>query len=128
MREAVSLADLYARFSDRVQFLMIYIREAHPTDGWDVGSSYRTDDPRTLEARRAVAGDCETALQYGIKTYVDEMDDAVMTAYAAWPERLYLVDATGHVAHAGGRGPWGFKPSELRTAIEALEAAFETEP
>ena len=30
----MSLSDIYKKFSDRVQFLVIYIREAHPTDGW----------------------------------------------------------------------------------------------
>ncbi len=34
-------------------------------------------DPKTIEERRAVAGECEEALQYGIRTYADEMDDAV---------------------------------------------------
>jgi hypothetical protein len=120
VREAVSLADLYARYSDSVQFLMIYIREAHPTDGWDVGSQYRTHDPVTIDERRRAANDCETALQHGIRTYVDEMHDPVMTAYAAWPERLYLVDTKGHIAYAGGLGPWGFKPAELKRAIEAM--------
>ena len=118
----MSLRDLYAEYSDRVQFLMIYIREAHPTDGWDVGSQYRTHDPKTLEERRQVAADCEIALQYGIHTYVDEMDDAVMTAYAAWPERLYLIDKEGLVAYAGARGPWGFKPAELKEAIDHIIA------
>jgi hypothetical protein len=58
------------------------------------------------------------ALQYGIRTYVDEMDDGVMTAYAAWPERLYLVDQDGRVRYAGGLGPSGFKPAELKEAVE----------
>jgi hypothetical protein len=50
------------------------------------------------------------------------MDDAVMTAYAAHPDRLYLVDSDGRVAYAGGRGPWGFKPDELKAAMdETLE-------
>ena len=48
-------------------------------------------DPQTIEERRAVAGECETALQYGIQTYVDEMDDYVNRTYAAWPTRLYLM-------------------------------------
>ena len=100
---------------------MIYIREAHPTDGWDVGSKYRTHDPVTLEERRKVANDCATALQHGIKTYVDEMDDGVMIAYAAWPERLYLIDINGQVIYASGPGPWGFKPDELGDAIEQLK-------
>lgn len=74
--------------------------------------------PKTLEERRAVAGRCEAALQYGIRTYVDEMDDAVNKAYAAAPTRLYLVGLDGRVVYAGGLGPFGFKPAELGAAIE----------
>jgi hypothetical protein len=48
------------------------------------------------------------------------MDDAVMQAYAAWPDRLYLVDLDGRVVYAGGRGPWGFKPGELKAAVDEL--------
>ena len=66
MREAVSLRDLYAQYNDHVQFLVIYIREAHPVDGWDVGSANRIYDPQTIEERRKVAGMCEVSLQYGI--------------------------------------------------------------
>ena len=75
-------------------------------------------DPKTIEERRTVAGQCETALSYGIATLVDEMDDAVMTAYAAWPDRLYLVGLDGHVAYAGGRGPFEFKPQALKKAMD----------
>lgn len=117
----MGLRDLYAEYSDRVQFLMIYIREAHPVDGWHIGS-HDIHDPTTIEERRAVAGQCEEAMQYGIRTYVDEMDDAVMTAYAAHPDRLYLVDVDGRVAYAGGRGPFGFDPGELKEAMEGLLA------
>ena len=97
---------------------MIYIREAHPVDGWDLGKDHGIHDPKTIEERRSVAGECEEAMAYGIKTVVDEMDDAVMTAYVAWPERLYFVDIDGKIAYASGPGPWGFKPEELKTAID----------
>jgi hypothetical protein len=119
----VSLRDLYGQYSNRVQFLAIYIREAHPADGWRVR---KTDiyDPKTMEERRGVAGGCAAALQYGIPTLVDGMDDAVMTAYAAWPERLYLVDLDGRVAYAGGPGPFWFKPKELKKAIDAFLADY----
>ena len=59
-------------------------------------------------------------MRYGIRTYVDEMHDPVMTAYAAWPERLYLVDKIGQIAYVGGEGPFGFKPSQLKEAIAKL--------
>jgi hypothetical protein len=124
---------LYRKYHDRVQFLAIYIREAHPVDGWWFGEGIQARlmrryapkvamdvyDPQTVEERRAVAGRCQDSLQYGIRTYVDEMDDPVSKAYAANPTRLYLVGEDGQVAYAGGLGPRGFKPAELGEAIES---------
>jgi hypothetical protein len=129
----VSLHELFHKYHGRVQFALIYIREAHPADGWGlgggipglvlkaVGSKAATDvhDPRTIEERRAVAMDCEAALQYGIRTYVDGIDDRVNKAYAAMPTRMYLIGENGRVAYAGGIGPYGFSPAKLRAAIEA---------
>ena len=123
-----------------MQFLSIYINEAHPVDGWWFGKGVlgyamklarlkaATDvyDPTTIEERRAVAGQCEEALQYGIHTYVDEMDDAVNKAYAAWPTRLYLVGLDGRIVYAGGLGPFGFKPGEFGEAIDSYLDRLET--
>ena len=106
-----------------MQFLVIYIREAHPVDGWRLDSDHDIYDPKTIEERRKLAGTCETAMQHSIRTYVDEMDDEVMTSYAAWPERLYLIGRDGRVAYAGGRGPMGFEPAELKDAIDNLLAS-----
>jgi hypothetical protein len=99
---------------------MIYIREAHPTDGWRIPvlGQVQFADPKTIEDRRDLAGQCEETVRQGIPTLVDEMDDAVMTAYAAWPDRLYLVGLEGEVVYAGGIGPFGFEPDELKRAIE----------
>jgi hypothetical protein len=75
-------------------------------------------DPKNIEERRAVAGECQTALQYGIRTYVDEMDNHVNDTYAAWPTRLYLIGLDGKVVYAGGLGPYDFKPVKLKKAID----------
>ena len=122
-----------------MQFLNIYIREAHPVDGWWLGKGpigllmklgrikAATDvyDPKTIEARRAVAGDCEETLQYGVRTYVDEMDDAVNQAYCGWPTRLYLIGLDGNVVYHGGLGPFDFHPWKLEKAIEEYLATLE---
>ena len=92
------------------------------------GSNAATDiyDPKTIEERRTVASRCEVALQYGIKTYVDDMDDTVNKAYAARPTRLYLIGLDGRVVYAGGLGPFGFKPAELRVTIEEYLARADS--
>ena len=120
----MSLRDLYQKYNDNVQFILVYTREAHATDGWYMGD-HNIRNHQSIEERREVAGMCEVALQYGIKTYVDEMDDAVAEAYASLPERLYLVGIDGQVVYAGGRGPFGFKPAKLKEAIDRYIADME---
>ena len=131
----MSIQELYEQYHQQVQFLNIYIREAHPIDGWWLGrrltkriirtiysyprASMEHFDPQTIEERRAIAGQCQSALQYGVQTYVDEMDDRVNEAYAAWPTRLYLIGLDGRVVYGGGIGPYDFKPAKLHAAIEA---------
>jgi hypothetical protein len=141
VRGTVSLRDLYQQYHEQVQFLTIYIREAHPKDGWWLGggimgkmlkrgipkAATEIYDPKTIEERRSVAGQCEESLQYGIRTYVDELDDPVSKAYAAKPTRLYLVGLDGRVAYAGGLGPYGFSPSALKAAIETYLESVQSE-
>jgi hypothetical protein len=129
----VSVQEIYERYHADVEFVNIYIREAHPTDGWWLGQKYTKklihrifgtmasmehQDPKTIEERRATAGECETALEYGVRTYVDEMNDYVNHAYSAWPTRLYLIGLDGKIVYAGGQGPYDFKPAKLSNAIE----------
>ena len=129
----MSLQEIYQEYFQHVKFVKVYIREAHPVNGWWFGKGLSRIiirafsnkvaldlyDPETIEERRSAAGDCESSLQYGISTYVDEIEDPVNKAYAAWPTRLYLVGKDGRVAYAGGLGPFGFKPEELRKAIQS---------
>ena len=58
---------------------------------------------------------------------MDGMDDAANKAYAAHPTRLYLVGLDGNVVYAGGIGPLGFKPAELKVAIEEYPTAVDSE-
>ena len=77
------------------------------------------EEPITFEERRRLAGTCSTGLELkNLPTLVDRMDDAVNKAYAAHPDRLYLIGQDGRVVHAGSPGPGGFKPDELEEAIK----------
>lgn len=77
-------------------------------------------DPKSMQERRGVAERCETTLQYGMPTLVDDMDGSVNEAYAAMPTRNYIIGVDGRVEYAGGLGPFGFSPEELNQAIQRL--------
>ncbi len=115
---------MWARWHQRVEFLVVYIREAHPEDGWVVTSNrddgIRISDPTTIEARTEVATACALRLQIQIPVVVDEIDDKIANAYGALPDRLYLIQRGGSVAFQGEAGPWGFNPEALETAIVAI--------
>jgi hypothetical protein len=74
-------------------------------------------EPTTVEERLAVASSCAANLHVEMPTVVDEIDNAVASAYGGWPDRLYLVGADGRIAFQGGEGPFGFKPGELERAL-----------
>jgi len=100
---------------------VIYIKEIHPTDGWQVGANERDavlfHQHRSMEERVEVARECMAKTALDMPAVVDEMDDAVARSYAAMPERLYLVGRDGRVAYKGGVGPMFFRPKEWESAI-----------
>ena len=116
------LEELYERHGDEVAFFIVYIREAHPEDGWVLADNRREEialvDPVSLEERAKAADACALRLSTRIPILLDDVDDAVASAYGAWPDRLYLIGRDGKVAFQGEVGPFGFKPEELARAIE----------
>src|SRR5439155_16264717 len=116
------LNDLYEKYRDRVEFFVVYIREAHPTDGWQVPANLRAGilvlDPKSLLEREHVAGTCVKELGIKFPALVDALDNAVENAYAGWPDRLYAVDVDGKIAFKGGMGPAGFRPDQLARWLE----------
>ena len=76
------------------------------------------EDPISTAERREVAAKFVADMNLKLPALLDGVDDAVGRAYASHPDRLYLIGKDGLIAYAGDRGPFGFKPGELRDAIE----------
>ena len=106
---------------------MVYIKEIHPTDGWQVKENEHdavlVRSHNSMEERVEVGQACMIKLALEMPALVDEMDDSVAAAYGAMPERLYLVGRDGSVAYKGGVGPMFFRPAEWDGAIAAYLAA-----
>jgi thiol-disulfide isomerase/thioredoxin len=122
--QAGNVEKLYQRYKDRATFVMVYVREAHPTDGWASEGNERVGvalaQPRTYQERVSVAQTCGKRLALGFPMLVDAIDDAVGGSYSGMPSRLYLIDSGGKVAYKSGRGPFGFKPAELEHSLVLL--------
>ena len=109
----------------------MYVREAHPTDEWQMKSNVKDEvcyaQPKTLEQRVAIAKDFTARFKFPLPFGIDEMGNAADSAYAAWPERLYVIDETGRVAYRGGMGPFNYKPAEVRDWLAAKYGAVKHE-
>ncbi|MBI3684219.1 MAG: deiodinase [Acidobacteria bacterium] len=112
---------MFEKYKDRVEFLLVYIREAHATDGWQVPRNVKEgillENAKTMEQKEEHATSCARKLDIKFPTLLDGMDNKVELAYTAWPDRLYLVDKNGRIAYKSKPGPGGFKPVELEAAI-----------
>jgi len=112
---------MYQRYKNQATFLAVYVREAHPTDGWRASGNDKAGitlaQPRTSEERQKVAQQCCATLEITMPLLVDTLDDRVGHAYSGMPDRLYVIDRAGKVAYQGGRGPFGFKTGEMEQSL-----------
>ena len=109
------------KYGDRVEFVNVYVREAHPTDGWHMESNARVGvkvaQPTTLGERVKACDQFCRVLTPSMRVVVDEIDDRAGNAYSGMPGRLYVIDPSGKVAYKSGRGPFGFRAGELEQAL-----------
>ena len=119
-----ALNRLYREYRDRVEFYIVYIEEAHPIDSWQVSDNVSDDvlvaTTKTSDERYKVAGVCLTKLGLELPALVDELDNRVERAYTGWPDRLYVIDRDGLVAHKSAAGPFGFKPADVEATLKRI--------
>ena len=119
-----ALNQLYKEYRDRVAFYVVYIEEAHPIDAWQLDDNLEDDvlvaSTKTLDERVDVAGVCMTKLGIELPAIVDGPDNAVERAYTGWPDRLYVIDRDGVIAHKSAAGPFGFKPADVAAVLKRL--------
>ncbi len=114
--------EIYETYKEALDFYLVYIREAHPTDGWQVFSNIDDDvlfaEPTDEEERAELAGVCMLNLGFTIPTLLDNMQNEVDDKYAALPERLYVLDKDGRIYYRSVMGPAGFDVDVWLKAIQ----------
>ena len=104
---------LVRQHEDVADHLVVYIEEAHPSDGWvSSDAPYQIPKHRCLEERLSAARLMHLEVP-GCAVVVDNMENASNAAYGAYFDRLYILHG-GKIVYQGGRGPEGYRISELR--------------
>jgi hypothetical protein len=112
-------------FQDQVELVLVYIKEAHPGDEWQMDSNVESEvvfnQPKSFQARVDLARTFMDRMKVETETFVDDIRNTALACYAAWPERIYVIDPDGRIVYKGGMGPFYFKPDELREFLENMK-------
>lgn len=110
-------------FSDVADFLLVYIDEAHPSDGWAAPPmspcSFEVRKHRSLEERILAAKQLLSsfALPPQCHLVADCMDNNANVAYGVSYERVCIVQQK-KIAYLGGKGPFFYNLKEVRHWLE----------
>jgi hypothetical protein len=114
---------LIATHCDAIQFLFVYVTEAHPTNGWNtplnVAENILYAQPVTMIDRAKIAADWRKTCGITSQIALDWSDDRINEDYSGSPERLYVLDAVGIVTFKSDQGPYD------DTHIDEWAAALE---
>ena len=110
--------------ADQIELVFIYIKEAHPADEWQMDSNLEDgvvfDQPKTNAERMTRARAFVSEMDLEAPTLVDDIRNTANACYAAWPERLYVIDTNGRIVYKGGRGPVKVDTDELEEFLTTL--------
>lgn len=118
-----AFSKLVEEFSSVADFLLVYIDEAHPSDGWAVPGesslSFEVKKHRNQEDRCAAAQQLleRFSLPPQCRVVADRMDNNANVAYGVAFERVCIVQRQ-KIAYLGGKGPFYYNLQEVRHWLE----------
>ena len=108
---APGLNDLHARFGDRVRFVMVAVREAHP--------GARAPQPTDFETKRAHAERLRDLHNITYEVAVDDIEGRLHRALSPKPNSAYLLGSDGTILF---RAHWANDTKALAKALDAVTA------
>ena len=111
------MEELRQQYQSAANFLIVYIKEAHPEDEWQMESNVSSgvvfSQPKTMGERMEMAQAFVENMGVDTPLLVDDISNPANACYAAWPERIYVIDTSGTIVYKSAMGPGGFKPEEV---------------
>lgn len=75
--------------------------------------------PKSMQDRISAAQFLEDKFKISTKVLIDPMSNELMEAFAAWPERLYIL-RNSKIEYVGGPGPFWYSFPDLEKALRQL--------
>ncbi|MCP4455899.1 MAG: hypothetical protein GY809_30955 [Planctomycetes bacterium] len=113
---------MYASYKDQVEFIIVYVREAHPEMLKESHPTGVVGRPKDIDQRVILASECVTEFKFTIPMVIDGMDGQVNEDYKAAPVRVAITDLDGKIVYYAGRGPRDFKLSAVERVLKRLVA------
>ncbi len=105
------LKQLHAEFGDRVGFVMLGVREAHPAETYE--------QPQTLEQKRRHAVELQKRYDIPWTVGIDDIDGTLHRALDTKPNAAFLMDTDGRIAF---RSLWASDSRALGDALKSVAA------
>lgn len=105
------LGELHRAYGDRIRFVVVNVREAHP--GQDL------PQPSTIEAKTHHAERLRCHHRLDFEVAVDDVDGGLHRAFGTRPSSAYLIDPEGVIRF---RAHWSNLTGELDDTLAALTA------
>jgi hypothetical protein len=114
---APGLNQLYIRFGDRVRFVMVNVREAHP--------GQKFPQPRTMDAKMAHAKRLRDIHGFKFEVAVDDLDGTLHRALSPKPNSAYVLGVDRTILF---RAHWANDTKALAAALESIVAGQSPHP
>jgi len=119
------LNDWQSQFEGKVNFLLVYIAEAHATDVWPLGNRVCLPSHQTIEDRANAAKMLVSKYDCKLPILLDTMNDTFDKEFAIWPERYYVV-RNGFIEHVFmPTHEFGFDQSEMYSVLQKIQEPVE---
>ena len=106
---APGLNELYARFGDRVRFVLVVVRDAHPGKA--------VPQPQTIDAKMGHAQMLRDAHGFEFEVAVDDIDGTIHRALGPKPNSAYIFGKDGTILF---RAQWANDTNALADALDAI--------
>ena len=108
---APGLKELHARLGDRVRFVIVDVREAHPGKA--------VPQPKSLDEKMAHAGQLRDLHEFKFEVAVDDIDGTFHRALSPKPNSAYALGKDGTILR---RAQWANDTKALAGALDAIAA------